>query len=143
MESPRLRCSTNKWVLLIAFVTSLAANAQTDLSAEQIRSLVSGQTLAFRFPGVPPADPKFFSHWDFRSDGSLCGRLIGSSAATDCADVGVWNVQGNSLCWTLPRIGTSSGINSVCGPVRKSTDSLYELQEGSGKLGSILFGIGR
>jgi hypothetical protein len=69
--------------------------------------------------------------------------LIGSSATSDCAGVGVWRIQDNNLCWTLQRIGTSSGISSVCGPVRKSTDSLYELQEGSAKLGTILSGIGK
>ena len=134
------------WAIPLALSVSLSANAQTstaNLGAEQIRSLVSGKTLALRFPGVPPSDPKFFSYWDFKTDGALCGRLIGSKAGTECADLGVWKVQDNQLCWTLQRIGTTSGINAVCGPVRNTSDGLYELPEVTGKLGTVVFGIAR
>jgi hypothetical protein len=138
--------ATARWVARLAFVVSLSATAQTmpaKLGAEQIRSLVSAQTLVLRFPGVPPSDPQFHSHWDFRADGSLCARLIGSKAGTDCADLGVWKIQDDRLCWTLQRIGTSSGINAVCGAVRQNTDGLYELLDSTGKLGPTLFGIAK
>ena len=134
-----------KWMLQLALAASMSASAQsspTPLSSEQVRTLVSGKVLALRFPGAPPSDPKFFSHWDFKSDGTVCGRLIGSQPNTECADVGTWKVQDNSLCWSLQRIGTSTGINAVCGSIQMSSDGLYELRDGAGRIGTTLFSVG-
>ena len=128
------------------FLASLSVTAQpspSDLKDDQIRTLVSGKRLELRFAGAPPSDSKFFSHWDFRADGSLCARLIGSSPKTDCADVGQWRAENNALCWTLTRIVTSSGINATCGWVRKGEGALYEIVDTTGKIGITLFSIGR
>jgi hypothetical protein len=124
-------------------LSAIAQPSQNDLDDVQIRSLVSGKRLELRFDGTPPSNPNFFSHWDFRADGALCARLIGSGPQTQCAEVGKWRVENNALCWQLTKIGTTTGINSTCGKVRMRQGGLYEMVDVAGKLGPTLFGIGR
>lgn len=128
-----------------ACLLSLAAIAQPtpdNLKDDQIRTLISGKRLELRFEGAPPG-PNFISHWDFRADGTLCARLIGSSPRTECADVGSWRTENNTVCWQLKNIGTTTGINSVCGRVRPGQGNLYEILDSSGRLGPTLFSIGK
>ncbi len=125
---------------------SLAATAQplaTDLRDQEIRDLIAGKRLELRFAGAPPTSPNFLSHWNFRADGSLCARLIGSGPQTGCAEVGRWRTQSNTLCWQLTTIGTTTGINASCGWVRKVSGEAYEIVDVSGKLGSTAFSIGK
>jgi hypothetical protein len=134
------------WILQTCCLTSFAAMAQPlpeDLKADQIRSLIAGKTLAMRFAGTPISNSNFFGHWDFKEDGSLCGRLIGSDPGTECADIGKWQLQDNTLCWQFQRIGTTTGINSVCGWIRKAQGNLYEVVDTTGKTGSTLFSINK
>ena len=127
-------------------LVSLAATAQLSsgsLQDEQIRAVVSAKTLALRFAGTPTSNPLFFSNWDFRGDGSLCARLIGSAPGTECAEVGKWWVQASELCWQLPRIGASVGVNSACGAVRKGAEELYEIKHTAEQLGTTVFSVAR
>lgn len=145
-ENPMSLRILARWTVHAICLASLSAMAQpspNDLKDDQIRTLVSGKRLELRFAGTPPSDPKFFSHWNFRADGSLCARLIGSGPKTECADVGKWQAENNSLCWKLNSIGTTTGINSTCGWVRKGEGDLYEIVDTTGKLGSTLFSTGR
>lgn len=136
------------WAAPALLVVSMAATAQPasgNLQDDQIRGVVSGKTLALRFVGLgaPMSNPLFYSNWDFRGDGSLCGRLVGSAPGTDCAEVGKWWVRDHTLCWQFQHIGKSTGVNSACGSVRKGQDDLYEIVDTAGKLGTTVFSLAR
>jgi hypothetical protein len=138
--------SFTDWTVGAACLISLAAVAQTspsDMKDDQIRALVSEKLIVLRFFGQAPTDPNFFTYWNFRTDGSLCARLIGSGPKTECAEVGKWRAENNTLCWQLATIGTTTGISSTCGWVRKGAGDFYEIVDTTGKLGTTLFSIGK
>jgi hypothetical protein len=121
----------------VAFVVSFAATAQTltsDLTAEQLTTLVSGKTWAISFGGeLTITDPARTAYWDFKADGSVCGRLHGSKAKTKCADTGKWKLQGDLLCWDFTWMGESHDYKSLCAHARKAEGKTYLLIEQNGK----------
>jgi hypothetical protein len=134
------------WMLYTGCLVSFVAMAQTspeDMNADQIRTVISGKTLVMRFAGTPTSDASYFGHWDFKADGALCGRLIGSKPGTECADTGKWQLQDNTLCWQFQWMAKSTGINSVCGRVRKTQGDLYEIVDTTGRTGTTLFSVSK
>ncbi len=128
-------------IVQLAFLASFAAGAQTSLgsvTAEQLKKLVSGRTWAISFHG-DLANPGSVAYWDFRTDGSLCGRFAGSKAKDKCADKGKWSLQSETLCWEFQKIGEGYGYKSVCARIRKVDEKRYEVNAGDGKLQPVPF----
>jgi hypothetical protein len=120
----------------LALVATFAAVGQTaadTLPAEQLKSLVTDKTWAITFGGELK-DPARTAHWDFKADGSLCGRHHGSKAGSKCADTAQWKLQGDAICWQFQWIGESYGYKSMCARVRKSDAKVYELIDQSGRV---------
>ena len=130
-------------VMQLAFLVSFAATAQTsagDLTAEQLRTLVSGKTWALAFGGEQTVtDPGRTAYWDFKADGSVCGRLHGSKAGTKCADNGKWKLQGDTLCWDFQWMGESHEYKSLCVHARKAEGKNYQMIDQNGKLPPVPF----
>ena len=122
----------------LALVVSFAATAQTsasDLTAKELKTVVTGKTWAISFGGEPTVkDPGRTAYWDFKADGSVCGRLHGSKAKTKCADTGKWTLQGDLLCWDFTWMGESHDYKSLCGRARKADGKNYQLVEQNGKM---------
>ncbi len=127
-------------VVPLALLVSFAAAAQTSdtLTAEQLKPLVGGRTWAITFGGEL-TDPARTAYWDFKADGSLCGRLHGSKAGTECAYIGKWKLHADTICWELQWIGGSYGYKSVCARVRKAEGKTYEVIDQNGKMPPVPF----
>lgn len=128
-------------LMLAALLMSSVVVAQTPgdaLSAEQLKALVSGKTWALTFGG-DLKDPSRTAYWDFKPEGSVCGRLHGAKQGSKCADAGTWKLQGDVLCWNFEWIGVNYGYQSTCKRVRKADGKLYELIDPEGKMQAVPF----
>ena len=127
--------------LMFTALVSFSVNAQTSsdaLSAEQLKALVSGKTWALTFGG-DLKDPSRTAYWDFKPDGSVCGRLHGDKQGSKCADTGNWKLQGDVLCWNFEWIGVNYGYKSTCKRVRRADGKFYELIDPEGKMQAVPF----
>ena len=125
----------------LALVVPFAIAAQTPvdtLPASQLQLLVTDKTWAITFGGEL-TDAARTAHWDFKADGSLCGRQHGSKAGTKCADSGQWKLQGNAICWQFQWIGETYGYKSLCAHVRKAAGKTYEAIDQSGRVPPVPF----
>lgn len=126
---------------LLIYVLSLVAAAQTasdTLTAEQLKPLVSDKTWAITFGGELK-DPARTAYWDFKADGSLCGRQHGSKVGSTCADTAQWKLQGDAVCWQFQWIGETYGYKSMCARVRKADSKTYTLIDQSGRVPPVPF----
>ena len=132
--------ATGTFAVLVLASASLSAAAQTTdtLTAEQLKPLVRDKTWAITFGGELK-DPARTAYWDFKADGSLCGRHGGNKAGTKCADTGQWQLQGDAICWQLQWIGEAYGYKSMCSRVRKADGKTYELIDQSGRVPLVPF----
>jgi hypothetical protein len=103
------------------------AQSPTVVSADALVELVRGRTIALSFYG-DPTNPVMTSIWDFRANGSLCARIIGANRKDKCADEGTWKIDGAVLCWELPTLGRSLGINPACSTVLKVKADRFEFR---------------
>ena len=122
---------TAKKYLLMSVVALLATlpwgtAPADDIKGDDLKKLANGRTWAISWQGNL-SDPRITTYWDFRADGSVCARLVGSKKGDKCADVGKWNVQDDKICWQLTWLGEIQGYKSVCGQVRAGGQSRYEL----------------
>ncbi len=67
------------------------------LGEEESRALLNGTTWKFGLQGSFTGN--FVHYWDWKPDGSVCGRIGGDNKDGPCADVGQWRLEGNRLCW--------------------------------------------
>jgi hypothetical protein len=128
-------------IVPVAFVAPFVVAAQTTagtLIAEQLKPLVSDKTWAITFGGELK-DPARTAYWDFKADGSLCGRQHGSKAGTKCADSGHWKLQSDAICWQFQWIGETYGYKSLCVRVRKMDEKMYEAIDQSGRVPPVPF----
>lgn len=101
-------------VLLYAASGTALANADPPpLAPEEVRKLVSGRSIGISFYG-DPTNPATTNVWDFRSNGTLCGRAAGTKVGDKCADEGKWEMRGERLCWELTWLGGSFGFKAAC-----------------------------
>jgi hypothetical protein len=123
-----------------ALVASVAlAQAPVDyLTADQVKQIVSGRTWVIGWQR-DLANAATVTHWDFKSDGTVCARFIGAKAKDRCADEGKWTLRGETLCWELQRIGETYGYKSACVRIRKFDAASYEAIAEGGKLHPPLF----
>jgi hypothetical protein len=117
-----------------ALATSVAfAQAPVDfLTADQVKQVVSGRTWVIGWQR-DLTNAATVTHWDFKSDGTVCARFIGGKAKDRCADEGKWRLQGETLCWELQRIGETYGYKSACVRIRKFDAASYEAIAEGGK----------
>jgi hypothetical protein len=112
-------------MIVILYPIWVHAQAGSELDADQLKTLVTGRTSAMSFQGNL-SNPATVSYWDFKADGSICARFVGSKPKDKCADDGTWQVKGNVLCWELQRIGETHAFKSTCVRVRKVDNKRYE-----------------
>ena len=68
------------------------------LSEEESRALLNGTTWKMGTHGNFTYK-NWVTYWDWKRDGSVCGRIGGANKYDPCADVGKWRLEGNRLCW--------------------------------------------
>ncbi|MCH9044573.1 MAG: hypothetical protein IIA40_00540 [SAR324 cluster bacterium] len=68
------------------------------LSEEESRALLNGTTWKMGLFGNFTIS-NVVTYWDWKPDGSVCGRIAGANKDEPCADVGQWRLEGNRLCW--------------------------------------------
>ena len=125
MTSRILVLSLVQFTFLVSSVVA-AQTAEEQLTAEQLKKLVTGRTWAISMRG-DLANPNSVTYWNFHADGSVCARLSGATPSDKCADKGSWNLKGDVLCWDLQTFGEAHGYKSVCVRVRKVNDKRYEV----------------
>ena len=68
------------------------------LSEEESRALLNGTTWKIGYQGNFTLS-NFLLYWDWKPDGSVCGRIGGANRDEPCSGVGQWRLEGNRLCW--------------------------------------------
>ncbi len=117
---------TTSAVLALA-LPSAAAQLPTDVKDSEVDSLVRGRTLAIAPYGDTTNSAMTFI-WDFRGDGSLCARYAGAKRNAPCAEQGKWTTSGALLCWELPSLGRSMGLNSACSSIKREAAERFEFR---------------
>jgi len=77
------------------------------LSEEESRALLNGTTWKME---MPLGEIISVFYWDWKADGSVCGRIQGANKDEPCTAVGQWRLKGNRLCWQydwLPPYGVA------------------------------------
>ena len=118
--SLHLRCLS----IALIFGTSLSmASASETLDSAALRDLVSSKTWKIKIQ-----DKAMF--WDWKSDGSVCARILGSARTEDCADEGKWNLRKNVLCWKLSWLFSGgSKLGDRCVYIRGANNEYGALRE--------------
>lgn len=68
------------------------------LSEKESRALLNGTTWKMGRDGNFTVS-NWVTYWDWKADGSVCGRIQGAEKDHPCADVAQWRLEGNRLCW--------------------------------------------
>jgi hypothetical protein len=112
---------------MIVILCPIAAHAQasSEEDADQLKTLVVGRTWAMSFQGDLSKSPTV-TYWDFKADGSICARFVGSKPSDKCADDGTWQLKGNVLCWELQRLGETNSYKSACVRARRVDNKRYD-----------------
>jgi hypothetical protein len=115
--------------LALASIINTPAFSQspTSIVGEQLNALTSGRSWAISFYREP-TNPALTAVWDFRKDGSVCARMLGSKGDAKCADEGKWTTKGEMLCWELTWLGESGGYKTACSSVSKAGADRFELR---------------
>jgi hypothetical protein len=117
--------------LLELSLASLAmpASAQSPVNVEgdELKAMVTGRTWAFSQYG-DPANSAQTNVWDFRKNGSVCARAIGSKRTDKCADEGKWFIKGSTICWELTWMGESQGMKTACSAIQRVGKDRFELR---------------
>ncbi len=85
------------------------------LSEEESRALLNGTTWKMGWSGSFASD--WVTYWDWKPDGSVCGRIMVTNKDDPCVDVGQWRLEGNRLCWRydwLPAPHLRSSFRVAC-----------------------------
>ena len=116
-------------LLLLSLVATKAfSQSPVSLSGLEISNLVSGRSLAISYYGDPTPSSATTSVWDFRKDGSVCARYVGTKRGEKCAEVGTWTISNDMLCWDLPTIGRGLGTNPACSTASQPKPERLELR---------------
>ena len=125
---------------LIALVGIAPPAGASELSAEELKSVVHGKTWALTYTTDRELkNPTNVAYWDFRANGTVCARFPNAKPKTPCADEGKWRLEGQRLCWDLARIGETYGYKSRCVQVRKLDAKRFEAFSGDGKLPIVFY----
>ena len=106
----------------LLFALLPAAQAEPDLDAGQLKTLVTGRTWAIAFYG-DLTDKTRTAYWNFQPDGRVCARLANNPPGSSCADSGKWRLEGDKLCWELGWFGKTDGFQAACGRARRNGDA--------------------
>lgn len=92
------------------------------LSEEESRVLLNGTTWKM---GVQRSfAPNRVRYWEWKPDGSVCGRLPGLAREEPCTDIGQWQLEGNRLCW---RFDVLIEYRVACFRIERAGDREYHL----------------
>ena len=122
-----MACRAFSRLAMIVILCPIAVNAQaiSEEDADQLKALVVGRTWAMSFQG-DLSKSATVTYWDFKADGSICARFVGSKPKDNCADDGTWQLKGNVLCWELQRLGETNSYKSACVRARKVDNKRYD-----------------
>ena len=101
-------------IALGGFLLAIVANSAyaEALSEEESRALLNGTTWKMGWLGNfthPHVD-----YWDWKPDGSVCGRMGAANKDDPCAEVGQWRLEENRLCWRYDWLYASGGYSVAC-----------------------------
>ena len=122
-----MACAALFRLAMIVILCPIAVHAQgnPEEDADQLKTLVAGRTWAMSFQG-DLSKSATVTYWDFKADGTICARFVGSKPQDTCADDGTWQLKGNVLCWELQRLGVTNNYKSACVRVRKMDGKRYD-----------------
>ena len=106
------------------------------LSAEKIRALLNGNTWKIGLRGSF-TESRLVHFWDWKPDGSVCGRLGGAKKGESCADVGKWRLEGNRLCWQYTWFNAFGYYKAGCFHIEGADEGKYLAN--SEKTGNLVF----
>lgn len=109
---------------LVSTLLMSAPSSAADLDAQSIRRLVSGTTWSARVLDTQAAS------WDWKSDGTVCLRLGGTS--DKCDDSGTWKLDGERVCYQMTWWLKSYGLTSACLSVAELGNGRYEAKTVNG-----------
>jgi hypothetical protein len=112
---------------LASLVIPASAQSPVNIEGDDLKAMVTGRTWAFSQYG-DPGNAAQANVWDFRKNGSVCARAIGSKPTDKCADEGKWFIKGRMVCWELTWMGESQGMKAACSAVRKVGNDRFELR---------------
>ena len=103
------------------------------LSEEESRALLNGTTWKMGWSGSFASD--WGTYWDWKPDGSVCGRLGGAKKGESCADVGKWRLEGNRLCWQYTWFNAFGYYKAGCFHIEGADEGKYlAINEKTGNL---------
>jgi hypothetical protein len=104
------------------------AQSPPNVEGDELKALVDGRTWAFSLYG-DPNNAAQANVWDFRKNGSVCARMIGSKRTDKCADEGKWHIKDNMVCWELTWMGEAQGLKTACSAVHRAAKDRFELRK--------------
>ncbi len=105
------------------------------LSEEESRALLNGTTWKMGWSGSFTSE--YTNYWDWKPDGSVCGRIGGDNKDGPCADVGQWRLEGNRLCWRYDWLFAAGGYSVACVRLEGTGERKYLAI--SDKTGNLMF----
>ncbi len=106
------------------------------LSEEESRALLNGTT--WKMGQLGSFTSNLVVYWNWKPDGSVCGRIMGLSKDEPCSDVGQWRLEGNRLCWRYDWLPVGDGSYRVaCVRIEGTGERKYLLI--NDKTGNIIF----
>ena len=108
------------------------------LSEEEIQALLNGTTWKMGWSGSFTSE--YTDSWEWKPDGSVCGRDRYLDKDEPCTDVGKWRLEGNRLCWQYTWWPTSGGMGyykAACFRIEGTGERKYLLI--NDKTGNLVF----
>ena len=106
------------------------------LSEEESGALLNGTTWKMGLQGNFTSS-EYVYYWDWKPDGSVCGRVSGVTKDEPCAEVGQWRLEGNRLCWRYDWLNAVHGYRVACVRIEGTGERKYLAI--SEKTGNLLF----
>lgn len=122
---------TKAWVIMLVVSHSVFGHSQ---AASQALDGSAIRDLALRGTWLAQ---EHWGYWSWSDDNSVCLRLFGPD--DDCADTGVWAIDGDVMCYELTWWGESHDVRQNCFTVHSAGGFHYESRFHGGAMESVFF----